>query len=57
MDNIKITFFMIVTDRGMVIADYALLDSWEDRVHSCKVPFYPDKSVRYYSGLYFRLIA
>jgi putative methyltransferase (TIGR04325 family) len=32
---------------------YELVDSWEDRVHRCDIPFHPDRSVPWYSGLYF----
>lgn len=31
---------------------YRVVDAWEDRVHSCNIPFHPDKSVAHYSGLY-----
>lgn len=34
---------------------YQLIDLWQDRVHSCKVLSHPEKSVRYYSGLYLKL--
>lgn len=34
---------------------YKLIDIWEDRLHSCNIPFQPEKSVRFYSGLYFKL--
>lgn len=33
---------------------YEVVDQWEDRVHSCHVPFHPDRAVPYYSGLYLR---
>jgi putative methyltransferase (TIGR04325 family) len=33
---------------------YEVVDRWEDRVHSCHVPFHPDKAVPHYSGLYLR---
>jgi putative methyltransferase (TIGR04325 family) len=42
-------FVTSITNRG-----YELVDSWEDRVHRCEVPFHPDLSVPSYSGLYFR---
>lgn len=38
---------------------YELVDSWEIVEHDCGkclIPFHPEKSVRAYSGLYFRLI-
>jgi putative methyltransferase (TIGR04325 family) len=33
---------------------YRLVDAWEDPAHSCRIPFHPDRSVPFYSGLYFR---
>ncbi len=35
-------------------AGYELVDAWEDRVHSCRVPFEPHREVAQYSGLYLR---
>ncbi|MFM6609282.1 MAG: methyltransferase, TIGR04325 family [Dolichospermum sp.] len=34
---------------------YQLIDTWEDRVDSCMIPFYPEYSVPVYSGLYLKL--
>jgi putative methyltransferase (TIGR04325 family) len=33
---------------------YRLMDAWADPMHSCFVPFHPERSVPVYSGLYFR---
>jgi putative methyltransferase (TIGR04325 family) len=33
---------------------YEVIDQWEDLVHSCHVPFHPDRAVPRYSGLYLR---
>jgi putative methyltransferase (TIGR04325 family) len=35
-------------------AGYELIDQWEDRVHSCRIPFHPERDVVHYSGLYLR---
>ncbi len=34
---------------------YQMVDIWEDRVDSCVIPFYPEKSCPFYYGLYFKL--
>ncbi|HLJ17371.1 MAG TPA: TIGR04325 family methyltransferase [Bryobacteraceae bacterium] len=34
---------------------YRLVDSWENPEFSCYIPFHADKTVRAYSGFYFRL--
>jgi putative methyltransferase (TIGR04325 family) len=34
--------------------DYELIDTWPDAADSCIVPFHPNRSVRAYTGLYFR---
>jgi len=34
---------------------YKLMDIWEDKIDSCIIPFHPEKSVPFYSGLYFKL--
>lgn len=34
---------------------YELIDVWEDRADSCFVPFYPEKHVPFYNGLYLKL--
>lgn len=36
---------------------YELVDIWEDLVDSCMIPFYLEKSVPFYHGLYFKLRA
>lgn len=36
---------------------YELIDVWKDREDSCVIPLHPKKSVPFYSGLYFRLVA
>jgi len=33
---------------------YKLIDIWEDKVDTCIIPFHPEKSVPFYSGLYFK---
>ena len=33
---------------------YALTDSWEAPEFSCYIPFHPERSIRAYSGMYFR---
>ena len=33
---------------------YEMVDQWEDRVHSCLIPFHPDMDVPHYSGMYLR---
>jgi putative methyltransferase (TIGR04325 family) len=33
---------------------YELIDIWEDRVDSCQIPFYPENSLNFYTGLYLR---
>jgi putative methyltransferase (TIGR04325 family) len=43
-------FISAATDFG-----YELIDTWDDRNGSCIIPFYPEKSVYSYSGLYFKL--
>lgn len=43
--------------REMEDINYQLIDIWEDRVDSCKIPFHPERSVSFYSGLYFKLKA
>jgi putative methyltransferase (TIGR04325 family) len=40
--------------RGLARLGYEIVDEWEDRVHSCHIPFHPEKSVAHYSGLYLR---
>jgi putative methyltransferase (TIGR04325 family) len=40
--------------RGLTRLGYEIVDEWEDRVHSCHIPFHPEKSVPHYSGLYLR---
>jgi putative methyltransferase (TIGR04325 family) len=42
---------------GFTKLGYEVVDQWEDRVHSCNIPFYPEKSVPHYSGLYLRRVA
>ena len=39
---------------GFTKLGYQLVNQWEDRVHSCQIPFHPDRSVPHYSGLYLR---
>ena len=34
---------------------YDLIDVWEDNLDSCIIPFYPEKSIRFYHGFYFKL--
>jgi putative methyltransferase (TIGR04325 family) len=34
---------------------YDLIDSWEDQLDSCIIPFYPEKSVPFYYGFYLKL--
>jgi putative methyltransferase (TIGR04325 family) len=34
---------------------YDLIDAWEDNLDSCIIPFYPEKSIRFYHGFYFKL--
>jgi putative methyltransferase (TIGR04325 family) len=41
--------------RRLEDAGYALVDFWEVPEFSCYIPFHTDKSVRAYSGMYFRL--
>ncbi len=48
-----------VFDRGAFLtsldrAGYELVDQWEDRVHSCRIPFQQEMDVPHYSGLYLR---
>jgi putative methyltransferase (TIGR04325 family) len=38
-------------------SDYELIDIWEDSLDSCIIPFHPQKSIKTYRGLYFRLKA
>jgi len=33
---------------------YELMDIWEDTFDGCFIPFHPEKSVKFYSGLYFK---
>lgn len=40
---------------GLVAAGYEIVDEWEDRVHSCLIPFHHDHDVPHHSGLYLRL--
>lgn len=42
---------------GMQSLGYRLVDFWSDAEHSCWIPFYPEFSVPYYSGLYFCRVA
>jgi hypothetical protein len=43
--------------QGFESLGYELIDSWQiaESVHSVMVPFYPDRSVTAYSGLFLRL--
>ena len=41
---------------GIANLGYELVDSWDCQNFSCNVPFHPEKSVRAYSGLYFRTL-
>jgi putative methyltransferase (TIGR04325 family) len=34
---------------------YELIDIWEDHLDSCIIPFHPEKSIKFYHGLYCRL--
>lgn len=34
---------------------YEIVDIWEDRFDSCIIPSYPEKSVPFYHGIYFKL--
>ncbi|MBW4615109.1 MAG: methyltransferase, TIGR04325 family [Desmonostoc vinosum HA7617-LM4] len=34
---------------------YELIDIWQDRLGSCMIPFYPENSVPFYHGMYFKL--
>ncbi len=48
-----------VFNRGQLVSSieqlgYRLVDQWNDRIHSCRIPFQPERSVEHYSGLYFR---
>jgi putative methyltransferase (TIGR04325 family) len=43
-------FISEMTDIG-----YELIDAWQDTADGCIIPFYPEKSVPTYSGLYLRL--
>ena len=36
---------------------YDLVDSWEDHVHRVVIPFHPERTVPWFSGLYFRRAA
>jgi putative methyltransferase (TIGR04325 family) len=40
---------------GLENIGYELIDIWEDRHDSCIIPFYPDRSIDNYYGLYFQL--
>ncbi len=40
--------------RSLTDVGYELVDSWEDCVHSCRIPFHSDRDVPRYSGLYLR---
>ncbi len=40
---------------GLQKLGYELIDLWEDRNDSCLIPFYPERSVPVYSGLYLKL--
>lgn len=40
---------------SMAAAGYELEDSWENPEFSCYIPFHADRTVRSYSGFYFRL--
>ncbi len=39
---------------GLRSAGYEVVDAWEDRVHSCRIPFDARREVPQYSGLYLR---
>jgi putative methyltransferase (TIGR04325 family) len=41
---------------GIANLGYELVDSWDCHDFSCIVPFHPEKSVRAYTGLYFRAL-
>jgi putative methyltransferase (TIGR04325 family) len=40
---------------GFTRTGYEVVDEWEDRIHSCWIPFHHDRSVPHYSGLYLRM--
>ncbi|HEY6420687.1 MAG TPA: TIGR04325 family methyltransferase [Candidatus Binataceae bacterium] len=41
--------------RGFESIGYSLADLWETPEFSCYIPFHPERSVKVYSGMYFRL--
>jgi putative methyltransferase (TIGR04325 family) len=40
--------------QSMASLDYEVVDSWENPEFGCYIPFYPDHSVRAFSGMYLR---
>jgi len=40
--------------QSMADLDYELVDSWENPEFGCYIPFYPDQSLRAFSGMYLR---
>ncbi len=40
--------------KGYEALGYRVLDAWNDRIHSCHIPFRPELSLTHYSGLYLR---
>ncbi len=41
--------------KGFESLGYSLTDSWETPEYSCYIPFHPERAVRAYSGMYFKL--
>lgn len=51
---------MRIFDRAELLAalsacGYEVVDEWHDHMHSCVIPFHPERAVTHYSGLYLRL--
>ncbi len=41
--------------RSVEALGYRLIDSWPNLDFSCRIPFYPDRTVSSYTGMYFKL--
>jgi putative methyltransferase (TIGR04325 family) len=56
----RVFYPQYVFNKSSFIADleclgYKMIDIWEDKIDCCIIPFHPEKSVPFYSGLYLQL--